>query len=314
LRAIEKSIMTTCSAALPCRGVLSAWGGSDLSFFDYELRACEPALAIDRREFDQALVRAVELAGADVRLGCRVYTVENSPDGPFRLRVQDNDSTDVWESRFVVLATGRHGMLSGDWNEAVDFRDRLIGFASHTHSPPRDADLLLLDVCDAGWWYVSRFGSGPAWAVFLTDSDMVPAAVAKRQTWLKFQYSQARMLQTQLTSVPDFAHARVIDARSRRRRKFCSPGWIAVGDAAWCNDPLSGKGIEMAIVSARRAAEAIIPYLGNQDVSQLEEYDRWCQSESTAMWREQTTVYASVNPQLHQFRFWQRRLTEVDRV
>lgn len=312
LRSVDKDFPWRMEAAAPCRGVLSTWSERQPGFYDYELCAGETALAIDRRHFDEQLVQLAQREGVEVRLGARASLDVKAGDQSVVTQAESDGGMKIWRCRFVIQATGRRNSLSIPERRPPIFRDQLIAFATEAKSPPRESNLLLLDVSEAGWWYVSDCGVGPVRLVFLTDADLAPATAEARQAWLRQQYRQADLLQAQMKRPPDFRLSRGIDARSWRGPISLPGSSAAVGDAAWSNDPLSGKGIEMAIQTARRAAEAVSQYLQAQDVSQLQRYADWCQVQSTLMWRSRAAVYAAAQPRLRKHTFWRRRVFVPD--
>ena len=56
--------------------------------------------------------------------------------------------------------------------------------------------------------------------------------------------------------------------------KLCGDGWISVGDAAFTQDPLSGKGIEFAVESATFAANLVNSRL-SLELGAMKRYEEW---------------------------------------
>src|SRR5271156_4645524 len=65
-----------------------------------------PALSLSRRTLDDALLRRAAVAGADIRLGARVQSLEGDPGG-WRARLSARDPV---SGMAAFLAPGKHGL------------------------------------------------------------------------------------------------------------------------------------------------------------------------------------------------------------
>jgi len=84
-----------------------------------------PALSLSRRALDDALLRRAADAGADVRLGARVQSLDSDPGG-WRARLSAGDPV---SGKAAFLATGKHDLRG--WPRAPGKQDGLIGFKMH---------------------------------------------------------------------------------------------------------------------------------------------------------------------------------------
>lgn len=98
---------------------------------------------------------------------------------------------------------------------------------------------------------------------------------------------------------------RIVTAASYRLDRCVGPGWLAVGDAAMAWDPLSGKGIHIALESGRRAAETLSNLLENDQYA-LVGYLRSIDEEWLNYLNVRATSY-NAEPRWAESQFWRRR-------
>jgi flavin-dependent dehydrogenase len=95
-----------------------------------------PALSLSRRALDDALLRRAADAGAEVRLGARVQSLDGDPGG-WRARLAAGE---LVSGTAAFLATGKHDLRG--WARPAGRQPDLIGFKMHlTLSPTQAAQL-----------------------------------------------------------------------------------------------------------------------------------------------------------------------------
>jgi FADH2 O2-dependent halogenase len=79
--------------------------------------------------------------------------------------------------------------------------------------------------------------------------------------------------------------------------RFAGDGWLLVGDAARFVDPIFSSGVSVAMESAKRAADAIIPALARKDVggAAFAEYEKAIRA-GVDTWREFILLYYQLPP------------------
>jgi flavin-dependent dehydrogenase len=210
------------------------------------------------------------------------------------------------QADFLIEAVGRKGSFSALSQRSRTFYDRLVAVMIPHVGPRADDGLLLLEAGQDGWWYSSHDDREATSLVYLTDADLLPPAPVARSQRLKDVYASTRLIQDLLGAAPDFQAHRVIDARTSWRTVIGDHG-LAIGDAAFANDPLCGAGIRFALLSAEKASRTVAAFL-HHDRSQLfEEYATWFASEVTSQLYSKQNVYGSVRSELHSSMFWNRR-------
>jgi flavin-dependent dehydrogenase len=292
--------------AIACRGILSAWSSLKPEFFDYELYTCSAGVTVDRRFFDLDLAASAVKANARLMKGGRLCRAEIRGRDRWDLLIKQAGRLISVQADFLIEAVGRKGSFSALSQRGRTFYDRLVAVVIPHVGPAADDGLLLLEAGPGGWWYSSRGDPQTASVVYLTDADLLPSAPVARSQHLKDAYANTRLIQDLLGTVPDFQVHRVIDARTSRRT-VVGDRWLAIGDAAFANDPLCGAGIRFALVSAEKASRAVAAFVYDDKPQVLEEYATWFASEVAGQLRSKQSVYGSVRSELHPGMFWNRR-------
>jgi flavin-dependent dehydrogenase len=298
--------------AVACRGILSVWSSPKPEFFDYELYTCSPGVTVDRRIFDLDLAASAVATKARLIKGGRLRRAEICSRDRWHLLIEQAGRVISVHTDFLVEAVGRKGSSSALSGRARTFYDRLVAVMIPHVGPAADDGLLLLEAGRHGWWYSSRDDREATSLVYLTDADLLPPGSVARTQHLKDAYASTRLIQDLLGPAPDFQAHRVIDARTSRRTVIGNR-WLAVGDAAFANDPLSGSGIRFALLSAEKASRAVAAFLQDDKPQLFEEYATWFASEVASQLQSKQNVYRSVRSELRRSMFWNRRLNKGDK-
>jgi flavin-dependent dehydrogenase len=233
-----------------------------------------PAVGFDRSTLDPALLALAQAAGADVRLGETVRSVD-----PGQVLAQGSGGEVRVDARVVVGADGIHSVVARSFGvgRPVWLGSR-VGLTFHVaeRSPAvaRDARMILFRDGYVGLAPVPGgrvnvgIVLGRSWARTLRENGAeatvrevlagVPAAADDPIDWGALDRCDA------IEGVAPLGH------RVTRRH---GPGWLLVGDAAGFLDPFTGEGLHRALVSASLAAAAIDGYL-RRDAGALAAYDR----------------------------------------
>jgi flavin-dependent dehydrogenase len=232
-------------------GTVVCWGDEEPYENDYIFSPYGNGWHLDRGRFDAMLLRAAADAGASV--------LEPAPGD----RVESDGRT--WSARaggrllrapFAVDATGRGariGQRRGTDRERVDRLVGLVRFGTASGTEPRT----ILEAAQGGWWYAAVLPQARVVAAYFTDADLLPFGVAERERYWAQQLSATR-LAAGLVAPGEPARVHTAVARTSALSRCTGPDWMAVGDAARTLDPLSGQGLEAAMTSAIRAADALL--------------------------------------------------------
>jgi flavin-dependent dehydrogenase len=298
------------SERLPSYGVRSFWGspaGSEQSFL---FNPFGTGWHVDRRSFDAALCAVAESRGVRVLRGVRLTACERlRPSGwSLGLNVSPGGSLSV-RAGFVVDATGRAASLArrlGAVRQAVDAQIAIAGhFKSPTAGEP-DRFTLIEAVAD-GWWYTAPLPGQGVVAAFLTDPDLAPALGGRTpEAWSRWLAASPRTA-GRLRGHDLRGPLRTLAASSARILPATGDGWLAVGDAAFAFDPLSGDGVDRALRAGRSAATALAA--GDRTAALTTYGDE--QEELFAAYCRQRTAFYSREKRWRFHCFWARRSSLV---
>lgn len=260
----------------PCHGNCSSWGDEQLGYNDFLFNPYGHGFHLDRRRFDAWLAQAAAAAGAELRVGRQLRSVEHRPGGGFLVHLTGPDGhAELVAARFVVDATGRSARVARRLGARRLVHDRLTFV--YAFFPPgsgaRASSLTLLEAVSYGWWYAARLPDGQLVVAVAGDPDVVRDRGLHRPAVWSALLGETRHVGGLLAAgaapaLPFIA----CEAPSARLDRACGPGWLAVGDAASSFDPISSQGIHKALTDGLLAAEAIAAWLGHGDGRALDRY------------------------------------------
>jgi flavin-dependent dehydrogenase len=247
---------------LPSVGSWSAWGGAEPWGRDFIFNRFGHGWHLDRRRFDALLRATARAAGAQVAIPATVVSSEALPGGGFRLHLAAGQDI---SARIVLDASGRDAVFARQRSVKRRAVDRLVGLVGYVARRP-DADpeqtATLIEATQDGWWYSAPLPQDRLATVFMTDADLARGEANSIKCWLgrlaAAQHTAARALRygAGLAGPPV-----IVPAVSSRLERFSGSDWLALGDAAASQDPLSSEGILLALQSgiggAIAAAQAL---------------------------------------------------------
>ncbi|HEX2233036.1 MAG TPA: NAD(P)-binding protein [Thermoleophilaceae bacterium] len=155
---------------------------------------------------------------------------------------------------FLVIATGRCGSAPVDRSRP----DRASHVAVLAQVPDVDRGAsLLVETSAHGWWYVlpdPRRGRFVAWCA--ETRRLRGRAVPVARLWRR-ELGQTRLTKAALRGSAPRGPLVCRPAGAARSDPAAGNGWLAVGDAGFATDVLSGQGLEFALLSARAGAVAV---------------------------------------------------------
>jgi flavin-dependent dehydrogenase len=161
----------------------------------------------------------------------------------------------------------------------------------------------LIEAVADGWWYTAPLPGQGVVAAFLTDPDLAPAPGGRTaEAWIR-RLAAAPRTAARLSGHDLRGPLRTLSASSARTLPVTGDGWLAVGDAAFAFDPLSGDGVDRALRAGRSAATA----LAAEDRSAaLKTYSTEQEDLFVAYCRQRTAFY-SREQRWPDCSFWARR-------
>lgn len=239
----------------------------------HETRWRRPAsYGIIRCQFDHYLLERAAAAGADVRWGIRVKSVEVGADG-----VHVGTERGRFEAPVVIGAGGHRCPVARDLGEVSEREEVVVAQESETRlAPERVAQLERFmgapeiyvepDLRGYGWYFPKQDFIN----IGIGCTGGADAGLLKRRDALVEMLRASGRLPADVAVEPFKGHAYVV--RRQAPRRLSGPRFCLVGDAAGLARDLSGEGIGPAIRSGRLAADAVVTFL--RDGAALRAYAR----------------------------------------
>ncbi len=221
-----------------------------------------PGLMVDRGEFDRAIIRAAEAAGAQVAMSTPLIGVD-----PERrvARVKHAGEEQEIGFRFLVAGDGPHSPVA-----AALGLDPLPVVQTRQYTVPLLRPYTATDV-----WLSDDFPGGYAW-------------LFPKGEWANLGLGADKRLERDMKTPLEALHAQLVEQGllgteivhrtggaipvGGLREQLVHGPVLFVGDAAGLTHPITGAGIAAAVVSGEAAAQAIVDDLGGDDEA-LEDYD-----------------------------------------
>lgn len=245
----------------PCHGSCSSWGDDRLGFNDFIVSPHGHGWHLDRAAFERLLLDQTRAAGVRVLAGTRLHNARREPSGGFCLKLHGAGGKALTlHADQVVDAGGVQALLASRLGARKRLDDRLVVLSAllapgNDEHAPRQT---LLEACEYGWWYAARVPDGRWMVALASDAALMRArGLAQPASW--FEHLRRTQHLGPILVPRTRAPARVDRwlAASSLLQPCAGPGWLAVGDAASCYDPISAHGLYKALDTALAAARAI---------------------------------------------------------
>ncbi|SEO66451.1 NAD(P)/FAD-dependent oxidoreductase [Nitrosovibrio sp. Nv6] len=274
-RFIEQHCSDFFSQAAPgveIHETVSLWNTRKPVTFNAMFNPWGPGVAIERPLFDGALRNLASAAGISMIADAKVVEIERTGDG-WRLLTRstgassgdaDTERSSI-RARFLVLATGRAATAFLDRSSVAESSQiALMTSLQAQHAEPacapalRSHDALYIEATGSGWWYALPAADGGYFAGFCIDRNELKQRRVPLKDFFFQELQRTSLLSPLLSGTTSIAPICGRTAGAITFNRAAGDGWIAVGDAAFASDPLSGMGIEWAIESAQLGAHALL--------------------------------------------------------
>lgn len=238
---------------------ISLWGTPEPVTLSTMFNPWGAGVAVERALFDQKLRDLADAAGVSVITGAKVIGIDRRSDQwQLSLRLGDAECDPVC-ARFLVLATGRAAAPFFD-QSPVGESSQIALMASLNPLTCTSEHTLYVEAMDNGWWYALPAPDCGHFAGFCTSRKEIKQRRVSLREFFFGELRRTRLLAPLLDKTDTPVNLRITGrmAGTRAFSKAAGNGWIAVGDAAYAPDPLSGMGIELAIESAQLGGGALL--------------------------------------------------------
>ncbi|HEY7288240.1 MAG TPA: FAD-dependent monooxygenase [Vicinamibacterales bacterium] len=287
----------------------TVWWGSDERRVEQFAGDPPHGLQVFRPDFDRVLRASAETAGATVRTGCTVRTVDVDADGA-RVVYERNSARYVARARFVIDCSGRAGVLARRHRIPGVRTYALIGswHTDHSWNLPDDTHTV-----------VEAFPDGWAWSV--------PHAAAQRHVGVMFDGSSPAGGRRALVDAYRATLARTThlarhlesatlhgvsacDASTYSSSQYGGGAFLLAGDAGSFIDPLSSFGVKKALGSAWLASVVVNTCVrhAERQPAALDFFADW-ERDVSASYAERSRAFARTAAERHATPFWTRRAT-----
>jgi len=294
-------------------GIRSRWGGPEVAEVDFVRQPHGTGWQLDRGRFDADLARSARAAGALWLGGARVRGLERAARGRWRLALDHPEGARALDAAALVDASGRARWAARALGARVLSYDRLVATIA-TYAPGaggEDPDArTVVEAVPEGWWYAAPLPDGRLVVAHLSDADLAarPRALAGGgwEAAVRATTDIGARVARRGGCLED--GPRRVGADSSRLETACGAGWWAVGDAAAAHDPLSSRGLLLAVEAGPRVAWAIA---GREDGTDT--YAGWV-ARAYARYLAQWLGYYAVERRWPTAPFWRRRHAAWARV
>ena len=289
---------------LPSYGNRSVWGAPSLHESHFLFSAYGTGWHLDRNKFDIMLAESAEQAGASFYSGTRILSISRCLTGKWKLSYEHG----IISADFLVDAAGRASRFPSLVGAKRLIVDQLVGIGGIL-TPREDVvqDLFTLtETAPTGWWYSSYLPSGHLVVWFFTDTDLYKkSCILSVDEWME---GLRNTVYTRMRSSFSLDQKKLMrrSAYSGCLDQMTGEGWLVVGDSACAYDPLSSFGIQKGLQMGKKAAQAIVEYIGEKQMSTLKEYEAGVKK-SFRNYLQQRIEYYGIEKRWKDSVFWQRR-------
>jgi flavin-dependent dehydrogenase len=276
---------------------------------DLELRPTvgERHFQVDRGRFDQLLLNSCQQAGAEILQPARVLGLKRNNEGGWRIIAHGNNTRVTIDSRFLVDASGRSGVLPRVRHRSSE---KTLAMYAYWLGVPCEGSETRIEAGEDEWYWGAPLPNGEINASVFIDIDRYRAAVAQsgsRDTFYESLLARSKLLAVCLKG-SRVGPVRVCDATQSFAGVPATADAISIGEAAFSIDPLSSQGVQTAIGSALHAAAVINTIIRHPEDSALA-IEFYCQRQRDSV-KLHSTAATRFYAEASQYRtgaYWQRR-------
>ena len=294
-------------------GIRSVWGSTDVFDQSFLFNPYGNGWHVDRQAFDACLAVEAKRRGAQLIVGAKLLDLFSTENAGWTLHVVLNGKPVQLRASFVVDATNRASTVARRLGARRKVYDNLIGVSALFERGPdhNTPEALLIEAVQDGWWYSAPLPNHQLVVTFMTDSDLCDHTLARQELAWTTKMKCAEHTRTRTVRCSPLGSRQAFPANTSRLDIPSGPAWLAVGDAATAQDPLSGNGVCRSLLAGIEAGETIHASLSGDSSAEAS----YCSAVSHVFdtYMQQRSAYYAWESRWALSPFWARRVSTTSR-
>lgn len=258
----------------PYHGNRVLWGNGQITEIDFIYDPNGYGLHLDRIQFELWLRGVAKSRGVEIMAPAVMLSMKRVSDVWQVVLLRDNQLIYV-TTPMLIDASGRASVVTSKLNIKKNVLDRLVCEWSILPTTDHFNGMSYIEAEYSGWWYAAPIPGNRFIISYYTDSDLRKSLIGGDVNKLKQRITNLAVMPNLLKKCTDTVNNHGFTAaKSAISDVSVGNGWIAVGDATICFDPISSQGIFNAIYTGFIAANAINEYLLSGNTQELYHYQK----------------------------------------
>jgi flavin-dependent dehydrogenase len=259
------------------------YGRTQMFYFAQAFDESQPyAFEVKRSEFDAILANNAMAKGAHWHEGVKAHRVDFRPGQTSLVHTEDREGrTRIWETRFVVDASGRDtflsGQLGGKHRSKKHGSAAVFGhFSGVTRLTGLDEGNITAGWLNDGWCWLIPFKDGTMSVGIVCHPDYLKSRRTSLDQFLLDTLRQSPPIAKRMEHARPLTPAYAAANFSYRRASMSGEGYLVIGDAFAFIDPVFSSGVHLALNSGTLGAGVVDAFLrGASDYPmRLKEFER----------------------------------------
>ena len=238
-----------------CSIVKSSWGTDTLHVKHGLQDPWGDSYILDRTFFDQQLLNSVLDHGAQLLQGR--YRSARQRNGCWSVEFEDSGFQKSLDCDFLIDASGRSAAVARSLGVRLIRAGRLVAVVGLVQCGDLgiETNSVLIESSVNGWFYSTPIDSGSCITNFYTCPETIQNHAGPLSEMLIKHIEDSKFTAKRLSiHSATVQQTKVRAAHPQRLEQPVGDGWLAIGDAAACFDPIAAEGICNAIESGINAA------------------------------------------------------------
>lgn len=223
---------------------------------------------IERAPFDEMLINAARVAGAEVLEDTPVKNINRLEEGSVEIATADRAFT----GRILIDASGHGTVIGRHVGSRRVFDDpnlQKVAYFQHFENVERPSGNAsghpTIFMCREGWFWLIGISSTKTSVGFVTRPDLVKDIKVAPDRLLHWAIERCPVVRHRMRAAVGDETNRVLSDFSYTCKPHAGPGYFLVGDAACFLDPIFSTGVTLAMMSGQEAAYRVIGILQNRE-------------------------------------------------